>query len=252
MENILKTFNTTDTWLDVETVAALKKISNRAVRLSLKKKNPDGTNKYNYQTENVRGGSAYKIQLSSLEEEYQIKYIKEYYDNLTVVDNKIELHNFQPKPEKIISEFQRKKALAKYDLIKFWEEYRKNKKDNNIPNKNSDKMFLESYNTGLLYPEIFAVLNTIGIGSLYSWKNVIGKNPDWTALVGNYKYSSNKVYRTKLKEEEITVFLKIILSPNRFSIGKAIGLTRHILEEKGFENIPKDVTFEQKLSSVSF
>src|SRR5574344_782129 len=245
MENILKTFNTTDTWLDVETVAALKKISNRAVRLSLKKKNPDGTNKYNYQTETVRGGSAYKIQLSSIEEEYQIKYIKEYYDNLTLVDNKIELHNFQPKPEKIISEFQRKKALAKYDLIKFWEEYRKNKKDSNIPNKNSDKMFLESYNTGLLYPEIFTVLNTIGIGSLYSWKNVIDKNPDWTALVGNYKYSSNKVYRTKLKEEEITVFLKILLSPNRFSIGKAIGLTRHILEEKGIENIPKEVTFRR-------
>ncbi len=245
MENVLKTFNTTDTWLDVETVAALKKISNRAVRLSLKKKNPDGTNKYNYQKETVRGGSAYKIQLSSIEEEYQIKYIKEYYGNLTLVDNKIELHNFQPKPEKIISEFQRKKALAKYDLIKFWEEYRKNKKDNNIPNKNSDKMFLESYNTGLLYPEIFAVLNTIGIGSLYSWKNTIDKNPDWTALVGNYKYSSNKVYRTKLKEEEITVFLKILLSPNRFSIGKAISLTRHILEEKGFENIPKEVTFRR-------
>src|SRR5574344_826375 len=245
MENILKTFNTTDTWLDVETVAALKKISNRAVRLSLKKKNLDGTNKYNYQTETGRGGSAYKIQLSSIEEEHQIKYIKEYYDNLTLVDNKIELHNFQPKPEKIISEFQRKKALAKYDLIKFWEEYRKNKKDNNISNKNSDKIFLESYNTGLLYPEIFAVLNTIGIGSLYSWKNTINKNPDWTALVGNYKYSSNKVYRTKLKEEEITVFLKILLSPNRLSIGKAIGLTRHILEEKGFENIPKEVTFRR-------
>src|SRR5574344_1513855 len=245
MENDLKTFNTTDTWLDVETVAALKKISNRAVRLSLKKKNPDGTNKYNYQIETVRGGSAYKIQLSSIEKEYQLKYIKEYYDNLTLVNNKIELHNFQPKPEKIISEFQRKKALAKYDLIKFWDEYRKNKKDNNIPNKNSDKMFLESYNTGLLYPEIFTALNTIGIGSLYSWKNVIDKNPDWTALVGNYKYSSNKVYMTKLKEEEITVFLKILLSPNRFSIGKAIGLTRHILEEKGFENIPKEVTFRR-------
>jgi putative transposase len=244
-DDILKTFNTTDTWLDVETVAALKKISNRAVRLSLKKKNPDGTNKYNYHTENVRGGSAYKIKLASLEEEYQIKYIKEYYDNLTVVDNKIELHNFQPKSEKIISEFQRKKALAKYDLIKFWEEYRKNKKENNIPNKSSDKMFVESYNTGLLYPEIFAVLNTTGIGSLYSWKNIIDKNPDWTALVGNYKYSSNKVYRTKLKEEEITVFLKILLSPNRFSIGKAIGLTIHILEEKGFENIPKPVTFRR-------
>src|SRR5574344_1224389 len=245
MENILKTFNTTDTWLDFETIAALKKISNRAVRLSLKRKNSDGTNKYNYQTATVRGGSAYKIQLASIEEEFQIKYIKEYYDNLTLVDNKIELHNFQPKLEKIISEFQRKKALAKYDLIKFWENYRKNKKHNNIPNKNSDKMFLESYNTGLLYPEIFAVLNTIGIGSLYSWKNVIDKNSDWTALVGNYKYSSNKVYRTKLKEEEITVFLKILLSPNKFSIGKAIGLTRHILEEKGFENTPKEVTFRR-------
>lgn len=88
MENILKTFNTTDTWLDVETVAALKKISNRAVRLSLKKKNPDGTNRYKYQTETVRGGSAYKIQLSSIEEEYQIKYIKEYYDTIKMYNQK--------------------------------------------------------------------------------------------------------------------------------------------------------------------
>lgn len=47
MEDILKTFNTTDTWLDAETVANLKGISARAVRLSIKK--------YDYKEETVRG-----------------------------------------------------------------------------------------------------------------------------------------------------------------------------------------------------
>ena len=88
MANI-NNINTENTWLDVETVAKLKNISKRGIRLSL---NQD---KYKYKVEKVRGGKTYKIKLSSLEEEYQIKYIKEYYNELTYVDGEIiELQNF--------------------------------------------------------------------------------------------------------------------------------------------------------------
>ena len=56
-------------WIDVETLAILKNITKRAVRLSLNK------NKYEYIIENVKGGKTYKIKLSSIEENYQKKYI---------------------------------------------------------------------------------------------------------------------------------------------------------------------------------
>ena len=68
--NILNNIDRTQTWVDVETVAKLKGITKRGVRLSLNQ------NKYEYRVENVRGGKTYKIKLSTLEEEYQIKYIQ--------------------------------------------------------------------------------------------------------------------------------------------------------------------------------
>ena len=74
--NILNNIDRTQTWVDVETVAKLKGITKRGVRLSLNQ------NKYEYKVEHVRGGKTYKIKLSTLEEEYQIKYIQEYYDGI--------------------------------------------------------------------------------------------------------------------------------------------------------------------------
>ena len=66
---IPENINIEDTWIDVDTLAKLKNITKRAVRLSLNQ------NKYEYKVEKIRGGKTYRIKLSSLEEEYQLKYI---------------------------------------------------------------------------------------------------------------------------------------------------------------------------------
>ncbi|MDD3237898.1 MAG: transposase [Candidatus Gastranaerophilales bacterium] len=242
---ILKTFDTTNVWLSVDIIAKLKNISSRAVRLALKKENQSSQNRYVYQTEKVRGGKSYKILLSSIEEELQIKYIKKYYAELKFTNDVIKLETLPIKKEKIISEKQKNLALSKYDLVKSWERYREEQKALKISNRTSDKVFLGNYNTGLLYPDIYKTLNHVGIGAIYRWKATIDKTKDWTSLVGNYKYSSSGTYRTKLSEQEISIFLKILLSPNRFSIGKAISLTKHILKEKGVENPPNDITFKR-------
>lgn len=239
MANI-NNINTENTWLDVETVAKLKNISKRGIRLSL---NQD---KYEYKVEKVRGGKTYKIKLSSLEEEYQIKYIKEYYNDLTYVDGEIiELQNLNIKQEKLISQVQKQRALAKYDIVMCWLEFRRSYKKNKIENANSDKKFVELYNTGILHENIFKTLGKISFGSLYRWRSLIKFNDDWTALVGQYKYSTSKEYNTSLNEEQVKIFLKILLSPNSFSIGKSISLTKHILTERGYEILPKDVTFRR-------
>ena len=69
MDDILKTFNTADTWIDVETVAGLKNVKARAIRIVFKKE----TNTYIYKEESSRGGKAYFIKLSSIEDK-QFKY----------------------------------------------------------------------------------------------------------------------------------------------------------------------------------
>ena len=51
--------NNNDIWIDVETLAKLKNITRRAVRLALNQ------NKYEYKVENIRGGKTYKIKLST-------------------------------------------------------------------------------------------------------------------------------------------------------------------------------------------
>ena len=111
----------------------------------------------------------------------------------------------------------------------------------NIP----DKEFLQLYNTGLFQEEIFKILGKVSIGSLYRWRALLDYNKDWTALVVQYKYSTKKEYRTTLNEEQIKIFIQILLSPSAFSISKAISLTKHILKERGQEILPKDITFRR-------
>lgn len=237
---IPENINIEDTWIDVDTLAKLKNITKRAVRLSLNQ------NKYEYKTENIRGGKTYRIKLSSIEEEYQLKYINEYYDDFKFIDNEIiELKNVRIKQEKLITETQKTMALAKYDLVMCWLDFRQERKKNKMNKGSSDKAFLELYNTGLLHENIYNILGKISFGSLYRWRSLLNYNNDWTALVGSYRYTSNNEYRTTLNEEQIKIFLKILLSPNAFSIGKAIGLTKHILQERGYEILPKDVTFRR-------
>ena len=60
-----------------------------------------------------------------------------------------------------------------------------------------------------------------------------------------YNYTSFNEYKTSLTEEEIGIFLKLLLHPNQFSIGKAIKLTTHILEKKGHEDVHQPVTFRR-------
>ena len=155
---ILNNIETDKTWIDVETVAKLKDVTKRAVRLAL------NSGKYEFKVEKNRGGRTYKIKLSTLEEDLQIKYINEYYNDFSNINNEvIELNNFEVKQEKLISASQKKGALAKYDLIMCWlefrREYNRDKKLNKFKisekDKNADTKFLELYNTGYLYEEIF-------------------------------------------------------------------------------------------------
>ena len=52
-------------------------------------------------------------------------------------------------------------------------------------------------------------------------------------------------YRTCLTDEEIKIFMSLLLHPNRICIGKAIALTKYKLKEQGQSFIPADITFRR-------
>ncbi len=128
-------------------------------------------------------------------------------------------------------------ALARLDLIHKWLEFRK-KSTNKLQ---SDYDFVKLHNTSNSH--LFEILGKISRGSLYRWYAILNETEDYTKLLPQYKYSKVDEYRTVLNDEEIKIFMSLLLHPNRLSIGKAIALTKYKLKEQGQSFIPADITF---------
>jgi len=140
--------------------------------------------------------------------------------------------NFTPEKYKQI-------ALARLDIIHQWLEFRK-KSQNKLK---ADYDFVKLHNTSNSH--LFEILGKISRGSLHRWYAMLNGTEDYTKLLPQYKYSTVREYRTVLNDEEIKIFMGLLLHPNRLSIGKAIALTKYRLKEQGQNFIPADITFRR-------
>ena len=130
-------------------------------------------------------------------------------------------------------------ALARLDIVHQWLEFRK-KSQNKLQ---ADYDFVKLHNTSNSH--LFEILGKISRGSLHRWLAMLNGTEDYTKLLPQYKYSSVDDYRTVLNNEEIKIFMGLLLHPNRLSIGKAIALTKYKLKEQGQSFIPADITFRR-------
>ena len=140
--------------------------------------------------------------------------------------------NFTPEKSKQI-------ALARLDLIHKWLEFRKK----SINKLQADYDFVKLHNTSNSH--LFAILGKISRGSLHRWAAMLNGTEDYTKLLPQYKYSKVDEYRTVLTDEEVKIFMNLLLHPNRISIGKATALTKYKLKEQGQSFIPADITFRR-------
>ena len=214
-----------DKYITIKELADLKGVSTRAIRLA--------KSKYQIQEIKVKGGKSFDILLSSIEPELQEKYLNKTTELNSTCTALIPLHPAQNLPNKA-----NEIALARLDLIREWQKFRTEQRFRT----KADKEFLDTYNTGLLYQNIFSKLGTISIGTLERWKRKLGNTTDYHLLLPNYNYSTE--FRTTLTDFEKQVFLKILLHPNKFSVGKAISITKHILAKTEQVNI-SDITFRR-------
>ena len=150
------------------------------------------------------------------------------------MENLLEQNHITFTPEKC-----KQIALARLDLIHKWLEFRK-KSRNKLQ---ADYDFVKLHNTSNSH--LFEILGKISRGSLHRWNTMLNGTEDYTKLLPQYKYSSIDNYRTVLTNEEIKIFMGLLLHPNRLSIGKAIALTKYKLKEQGQSFIPADITFRR-------
>ena len=130
-------------------------------------------------------------------------------------------------------------ALARLDVVHKWLEFRKQSQNK----LQADYDFVKLHNTSNSH--LFEILGKISRGSLHRWYAMLNGTEDYTKLLPQYKYSSVDDYRTVLNDEEIKIFMGLLLHPNRLSIGKAIALTKYRLKEQGQNFIPADITFRR-------
>ena len=155
-----------------------------------------------------------------------------HYKDFETMETKVEIIKYTPEKAK-------QNALAKLDLIRKWQEFR-HKAVNKLQ---ADYDFVKLHNGSNSY--LFSILGKISRGSLHRWKASLDGTEDYTRLIPNYKYVSVNEYRTCLTDEEIKIFMGLLLHPNRICIGKAIALTKYKLKEQGQSFIPADITFRR-------
>ena len=207
-------------WITTKELAEIKGISERAVRKAISK------NKYVIR----KCSKPYEILVTSLEE-----YVRE---KVTSVKEKSAL---TASISYVVPETQKKLALAKYDLIKKWDEFRTGKKNKTIAGKD----FLEAYNNRCICEELFNIVGKVAIGTIYEWhKKLRTYNDDWHCLMNNYTFGE-KTKKSAMSAEEEAELLKNLLHPNQLNIGKAIKLTKLALKERGFENLCCDLTYRR-------
>lgn len=148
------------------------------------------------------------------------------------MQNQIDTIKFTPDKSKQI-------ALARLDLILKWLEFRRKAKNK----LQADYDFVNLHNTSNSH--LFQVIGKISRGSLHRWHAMLGGTDDYQKLLPQYKYSGVNEYRTVLTDEEIKIFMSLLLHPNRISIGKATALTKYKLREQGQSFIPADITFRR-------
>ena len=178
---------TNEKYITIKELAELKGVSTRAIRLSRGK----------YQTRDivVKGGKSFEILLSSIEPELQEKYYSKFVPILSENQLPAPLDFHKPNKAKII-------ALARLDLLNLWKNQRKNQ--NNKTQFDND--FLSAYNAQVLYPEIYAKLGKVSIGTLQRWKRNLGNSNNYELLIPNYHYEDYS--RTCLTDYEKQIFLK--------------------------------------------
>lgn len=135
---------------------------------------------------------------------------------------------FSLKENVAIPEKAKKLALAKVDLLNYWESFRNRKNDK----VQADKDFAMLYNSKKISENIFNIVGKVSVASLYRWKKAYKDNHNnYYALIPAYSYGKESELTAKLEPVEQEYFLKLMLDQNQIKCGKAYEHVSFFLRE---------------------
>jgi len=218
----------TPDWISAKELAQIQGITVRAVRKAISE------NRVIAKLNDSNNGDKYQVFIPSLKTDVQnlIKFEKK--------QNDIEKNGSEVCKKEVFPPHAKETALARYDLIKLWEEYKQGSKKKT----QAGQEFIDLYNRGLLYQQLYKTLGNVAIGTIYRWSRAIKSKDDWKLLIPDYKYGESEWNISITREEEL-VFLNLLLSPNKTNIGKATKLTKFILNKKGIESPTNERNFRR-------
>ncbi len=215
-------------WISTKKLAQVQGITPRAVRKAISE------NKYITRTVESKNGLMYEIFVPSLNPNVQnlIDFEKFRKDNEKSAEPELRKNDVPPHAKKV--------ALARYDLVNLWSDY----KNNSTNRTQAAKEFLHIYNEGQLYPILFETLKKVSLGTIYRWSMAVKVINNYTQLIPDYNYGENLCNANLTREEEL-VFMNLLLSPNKINIGKATRLTKFILNKKGLNSPTSERNFRR-------
>ncbi len=143
----------------------------------------------------------------------------------------------RPSPPRV-PEKARTIALARLDLLRVWQDYR----STHTKATDADREFESAYNSGTLFPSLYATLGKVSRQTLYRWKTFVGDTVDWAALIPQY-YA--REHGPRLTGEEAQAFLSFLLHPNKYKIGASIRLLRYAFSTRGMTIDKSDMTLRR-------
>ncbi|MFA5161177.1 MAG: Mu transposase C-terminal domain-containing protein [Elusimicrobiales bacterium] len=138
-----------------------------------------------------------------------------------------------------VPEAGRKTALARFDLLRQWRNWRDSYKGSSAA---ADGEFITGYNSNL-FPQLRAELGEVSVKTLYRWLAMLDGSQDWQRLVPNY-YGRGKG-GPELSPKERDIFMGLLLQPNKPSIGTACRLVNFSLQKQGLALSHSPATFRR-------
>ncbi|MBN1495910.1 MAG: transposase [Spirochaetes bacterium] len=145
-------------------------------------------------------------------------------------------------------------AAARYDLvaayIKAKEDERRKKKQSGNGHRVciAATEFIDAYNTGVPYPDLFAVLGPVALKTIEKWKKHLVENKFDMACCAP-QYGQHLKGTTKVTSGEIQTMLRFALNPNRMRISQVIRWTKKAMKAEGIESPSSEATLRRALAA---
>jgi putative transposase len=228
-----------DTWLSIKEVSELLNITTWAIKKSCHRK------KYKTTFVPGNGGMQYRINLTSLPVEAQLKYFK--HNNPSPFGAPADPHDkpitstlsMKNPGDAGLNADQQKKALARAALVELYMDITEKSTGSRLEQKES---FVRGYNNKA-FQSLFNILGETSFQSMERWKRTyLDANKNYEALAPQYKSHGNIV-----PAEQSQVLLKLALCPNAPLIAEVVRAAIDVFRTRGDEHIYSTITYRRFL-----